>query len=94
MKNDEKSKEELLKSLKERDEIISQLKHQIEKLKNNQSDPLTESKYKSILENIEEFYYEIDLAGNLTFFNEQLSRIYGYSKEELLGMNNRWEQRL
>ena len=64
MKNDEKSKEELLKSLKERDEIISQLKHQIEKLKNNQSDPLTESKYKSILENIEEFYYEIDLAGN------------------------------
>jgi PAS domain-containing protein len=28
-----------------------------------------EQKYRSILSNIEELYYEVDLAGNLTFFD-------------------------
>jgi polar amino acid transport system substrate-binding protein len=31
----------------------------------------------------------VDLAGNLTFFNNALVRFSGYSKEELMGMNNR-----
>jgi len=34
-------------------------------------------------------YFEVDLAGTLTFFNESLCEIYGYPKEELMGMNNR-----
>jgi len=41
------------------------------------------------LENIEDGYWEIDLAGNYTFFNNAVCRIHGYSKEELMGMNNR-----
>ncbi|MHA2362410.1 MAG: PAS domain S-box protein [Candidatus Hodarchaeales archaeon] len=45
--------------------------------------------YRSILENIDEGYYEVDLAGNFTFFNPSLCRIHGYTAEELLGMNNR-----
>jgi diguanylate cyclase (GGDEF)-like protein/PAS domain S-box-containing protein len=49
----------------------------------------SEEKYRNILESIEEGYYEIDLAGNLTFFNDSLCRIIGYPKEELLGMNFR-----
>lgn len=49
----------------------------------------SEEKYKNILESIEEGYYEVDLAGNLTFFNESLCRIYGYLREELTGMGNR-----
>jgi PAS domain S-box-containing protein len=48
-----------------------------------------EKKYRSILENIQEIYYEVDLAGNLTFFNDSLCRILGYSREELMGMNYR-----
>jgi PAS domain S-box-containing protein len=48
-----------------------------------------EEKYRSILNNIEELYYEVDLAGNLTFFNDSMSCILGYSREELMGMNNR-----
>ncbi|MCU0593920.1 MAG: PAS domain S-box protein [Desulfobacterota bacterium] len=48
-----------------------------------------EEKYKDILENSEEGYFEVDLAGNLSFFNKALCRITGYSREELLGMNNR-----
>jgi PAS domain S-box-containing protein len=51
--------------------------------------PVTEQKYRSILDNIEELYYEVDLSGDLTFFNDSMTRILGYSKEELIGMNNR-----
>lgn len=43
-----------------------------------------EEKYRNILENIQEGYFEIDLAGNYTFFNDALCEIYGYSKEELI----------
>ena len=49
----------------------------------------SEEKYRTILEGIGEGYYETDLAGNFTFFNDALQRMWGYPKEELLGMNNR-----
>lgn len=48
-----------------------------------------EKKYKEILENIREGYYEVDLRGNFTFFNKSLCKTLGYSPSELLGMNNR-----
>lgn len=47
----------------------------------------SEEKYRTILENIEDGYYETDLAGNLAFFNDALTKLHGYSKEELLGLN-------
>lgn len=49
----------------------------------------SEERYRNILESIEEGYFEVDLAGNLTFFNNALCGIMGYSKKELMGMNNR-----
>jgi PAS domain S-box-containing protein len=49
----------------------------------------SEEKYRTILESIEEGYYEVDLAGNFTFFNDSMCRILGYPKEELMSMNNR-----
>ena len=49
----------------------------------------SEEKYRTILHSIEEGYFEVDLAGNLTFFNNPLCTFSGYSKEELMGMNNR-----
>ena len=48
-----------------------------------------EEKYRTILDSIEEAYFEIDIAGNLTFFNDSLSKSLGYSDDELMGMNNR-----
>ena len=48
-----------------------------------------EEKYRTILENIEDGYYEVDFAGNFTFFNDSMWRILGYPKEELMGMNDR-----
>lgn len=49
----------------------------------------SEEKYRTILENIEDAYYEVDIAGNFTFFNDSLCKISGYTKDELMGMNNR-----
>ena len=48
-----------------------------------------EEKYQSILADIEEFYYETDLRGNLTFFNDAACNIIGYTREELQGKSNR-----
>jgi PAS domain S-box-containing protein len=49
----------------------------------------SEEKYRSILESIEEGCFEIDLAGDLSFFNDPLCKILGYSRDELEGMNIR-----
>jgi len=50
----------------------------------------SEERYRTILESIEEGYFEIDLAGNYTFVNDALCRIMGgYKKKEIIGMNNR-----
>ena len=49
----------------------------------------SEEKYRNILEDIQEGYFEVDFSGNFTFFNDSLRRFLGYSKEELMGMNNR-----
>jgi two-component system cell cycle sensor histidine kinase/response regulator CckA len=48
----------------------------------------SEEKYRTILENIEDGYFEVDLMGNLNFFNDSFARIWGYPKEELQGMHN------
>ncbi|MBN1364892.1 MAG: PAS domain S-box protein [Syntrophaceae bacterium] len=47
----------------------------------------SEEKYRTILENIEEGYYEVDLSGKFTFFNDSMCQITGYSREELTGMS-------
>jgi PAS domain S-box-containing protein len=49
----------------------------------------SEERYRTILESIEDGYYEVDRAGNFMFFNDSLCKILGYSGEELVGLNNR-----
>lgn len=49
----------------------------------------SEEKYRAILENIEEGYYEVDIAGCFTFVNDSACNILGYPRHELIGMNNR-----
>ncbi len=48
-----------------------------------------EARYFTILVGIEDGYFEVDIAGNLTFFNDSVCRMLGYSRSELTGMNNR-----
>ena len=47
----------------------------------------SEEKYRGILDNINESYFEVDLNGNFTFFNNALCELQGSSREELLGAN-------
>jgi PAS domain S-box-containing protein len=49
----------------------------------------SEERFKSILNSIEEGYFEVDLAGNIVHFNNSLSQQLGYSKDELMGMSYR-----
>lgn len=45
----------------------------------------SEERYRTILENIEEGYYETDLEGNFTFVNDSVSNILLVDKEQLIG---------
>ena len=47
----------------------------------------SEERYRTILDSIEDAYWEVDLAGNLTFFNDSMMRLQGRSREELMGLN-------
>jgi len=49
----------------------------------------SEEKYRTILENIEDGYYEVDIAGNISFINDSLCKILGYPRDEIIGINNR-----
>jgi len=48
-----------------------------------------EKKYLSIIEEIEDGYVENDLEGNLTYVNQALCDILGYSRDEVIGTNHR-----
>ncbi|MFX1327161.1 MAG: PAS domain S-box protein [Promethearchaeota archaeon] len=50
----------------------------------------SKDKFVQIIENIKECYFEVDLKGNLTFFNKSLCELTGYSKSELLGLNYKY----
>jgi len=45
----------------------------------------SEERYRGILDNMEESYYEVDLKGRFTFFNNAIPRTYGYTEYELMG---------
>ncbi len=67
-----------------------QLRAQIEARKEKEAALLeSEGKYRSIIENMENGYYEFDLKGNMTFFNDTLVEMLGYAPEELMGLNCR-----
>ncbi|PKN88976.1 MAG: hypothetical protein CVU51_02555, partial [Deltaproteobacteria bacterium HGW-Deltaproteobacteria-1] len=49
----------------------------------------SDEKYRTILEQMDDAYFEVDLAGNFTFFNDAITRHVGYSREELIGTSFR-----
>jgi two-component system sensor histidine kinase/response regulator len=46
-----------------------------------------EEKYRNILESMDSGYYEVDLQGNMLFFNPALRKFLGFEEEELQGIN-------
>ena len=49
----------------------------------------SEEKYRTILESMEEGYYEVDFGGKFTFVNDSMSRILGYPKKDILTIDYR-----
>jgi two-component system NtrC family sensor kinase len=47
----------------------------------------SEERYRTILEEMEDAYFEVDLGGHLIFVNNSVCRDLGYSREELIGMS-------
>ncbi len=50
---------------------------------------ISEEKYRTILDTIDEAYFELDRAGRITFVNDAACRIMGYPLGELSGMHFR-----
>jgi two-component system cell cycle sensor histidine kinase/response regulator CckA len=48
---------------------------------------LPKDRYRDIIENIAEGYFEVDLAGNFTFLNPSMVRILGHVGKDLIGVN-------
>jgi diguanylate cyclase (GGDEF)-like protein/PAS domain S-box-containing protein len=44
---------------------------------------------RAILETMEDAYFELDLKGDVTFFNDSLARIFGYQKDDYRDLNYR-----
>ena len=49
----------------------------------------SEEKYRTIIETTPDGYYEVDLAGTFTFLNDAMCNIFGYSRQDMSGMNTR-----
>jgi two-component system, sporulation sensor kinase E len=49
----------------------------------------SEERYRTIIEEMTDSYWETDLAGNYTFFNDRVCRAHQRSREELLGSSNK-----
>ncbi|MBU2429634.1 MAG: response regulator, partial [Proteobacteria bacterium] len=61
----------------------------IERNKNFQTLCHSEEKFRTVIHNLEESYYEVDLRGNYTYANIKAVHRLGYTADEIIGMNNR-----
>ena len=71
------------------DMLVRAVRYAIERKQTEEILRKDKERYQTILESIPEGYYEVDLDGNLTFFNDAMCKIHGYSRDEFMGMNNR-----
>ncbi|HPR51101.1 MAG TPA: PAS domain S-box protein [Deltaproteobacteria bacterium] len=60
-----------------------------ERLETEQALLESDMRFRAILESIEDGYFEVDIAGNLTFFNNRIYEHLGYTSDELIGKNYR-----
>ncbi|MBT3311545.1 MAG: PAS domain S-box protein [Desulfobacterales bacterium] len=90
LKANERLEKEVEERTKEFKEIIIRLQDEIAERENSEKALREKEKsYKTILESIEEGYFEVDLYGNFTFINNSMCNILGIPKSEILGVNTR-----
>jgi PAS domain S-box-containing protein len=90
MDDRDKTREQLLGELEKlRQQVATMQTLEAERKRTEETLRKSQEKYRSVLDSIEEGYFELDLSGNFTFFNDAVCKAFGYSREELMGMNNR-----
>jgi len=65
----------------------SQITLAIERKRSEEALRRSEEKHRTILETIEEGYYELSLDGSFTFVNEAMCGLFRYTRDELIGLN-------
>jgi diguanylate cyclase (GGDEF)-like protein/PAS domain S-box-containing protein len=74
----------------ELEQEVIRLRSEVDRhLRDTETHRESEQRYKTILERIQDAYYEVDFRGDFTFFNHQMCEMLGYSEKEMMGMNNR-----
>lgn len=63
-----------------------------ERVNTRESIRASAERHRTILENMQEGYFEVDLEGRLTFINDSVCKNLGYTREELIGTTNRFIQ--
>ena len=46
-------------------------------------------RYRVFIEDVADAFFETDIKGNFVFFNDALCRIFGYARNEILGVSFR-----
>ena len=77
------SKEALIQKIQELEEANQRLESRLSQYKSN------EERWQKLLQSSRDAYFELNLKGDLLFFNDAVCRDLGYPREELTGMNNR-----
>ncbi|MBN2297781.1 MAG: PAS domain S-box protein [Deltaproteobacteria bacterium] len=72
-----------------KNQIIAIIRNITERKRAEEGLRRSEERYRSILDNMEEAYYEVDLKGNIVYFNSAAAKMIGYSFEELQNRNFR-----
>jgi len=55
----------------------------------NEKNRIHADRYQMLIEAVADGFYEVDLNGEFRFFNDALSRIFGYTRQEIQGRNFR-----
>ncbi len=77
------SREELIGTIRELEEANKRLNTALDEVKRDNE------RWRRMLENPRDAYFEVDLKGDFVFFNDAVCNHLGYSREELMGKNNR-----
>ena len=70
---------EVTRRTKEKDELVSKLQESEEVLR------ASEEKYRSLVENINDVLYTLDIQGNITYISPVVERFTGYKVSDLIG---------
>ncbi len=68
---------------------LDNFEHEAERKQMEETLRQSEERYRTLIEEMEEWYFETDLTGKILFFNDAISRALGHPQENLTGLNFR-----